>query len=73
MRVLQGLEAAVEVVKDLLKQYDSDSYRYLVLDTKPTMRTALPTGNFPLLRDKIVGKNVLDGSLGFVSINHNFK
>jgi hypothetical protein len=28
LKILKGLEAAVEVVKGILKQYDSDSYRY---------------------------------------------
>ena len=28
LRILKGLEAAVEVVKDVLKQYDSDSSKY---------------------------------------------
>jgi hypothetical protein len=30
LKILKGLEAAVEVVKGILKQYDSDSYRYML-------------------------------------------
>jgi hypothetical protein len=30
LKILKGLEAAVEVVKGILKQYDSDSYRYIL-------------------------------------------
>jgi hypothetical protein len=33
LKILKGLEAAVEVVKGILKQYDSDSYRYMLLYT----------------------------------------
>jgi hypothetical protein len=31
LKILKGLEAAVEVVKGILKQYDSDSYRYVLI------------------------------------------
>ena len=30
MKILKGLEAAVDVVKAFLKQYDSDSYKYVL-------------------------------------------
>jgi hypothetical protein len=33
LKILKGLESAVEVVKGILKQYDSDSYRYMLLHT----------------------------------------
>jgi hypothetical protein len=36
LKILKGLEAAVEVVKGILKQYDSDSYRYMLQPKRQT-------------------------------------
>ncbi len=51
MKILKGLEAAVEVVKGILKQYDSDSYRYMLQLLLQAAIVLLYTSSFRIFWD----------------------